>query len=170
MDESMIENMCQSDDESEEWTLTFLSHIERRTKIWQQKVQNSDTAESTYYYVVRGALWDTFKYQIFITASFAFFGEACSIGYTMFLSVMINFLKDTEVKFYWGPIYAGIFALMMMTGMICRNQFIMRGSVTAVTMRKTLIGALYNKISNLSMKSLTETNSGKLITIISGDI
>ena len=29
---------------------------------------------------------------------------------------------------------------------------------------------MYTKISKLSMKSLTQTNSGKLITIVSGDI
>jgi ABC-type multidrug transport system fused ATPase/permease subunit len=36
--------------------------------------------------------------------------------------------------------------------------------------RKTLVLAMYLKISKLSMKSLTETNSGKLISIVSGDI
>ena len=47
---------------------------------------------------------------------------------------------------------------------------IYHGYMTSVRMRKTLIAALYWKISKLSMKSLTETNSGKLITIVSGDI
>ncbi len=37
-------------------------------------------------------------------------------------------------------------------------------------MRKTLVSAMYDKVSVLSMKSLTETNSGKLITLISADI
>lgn len=37
-------------------------------------------------------------------------------------------------------------------------------------MRKTLINAMYLKISKLSQKSMTETNSGKLVTIVSGDI
>ncbi len=42
--------------------------------------------------------------------------------------------------------------------------------MSAVRIRKTLIAAMYTKVSKLSMKSLTETNSGKLITIVSGDI
>ena len=37
-------------------------------------------------------------------------------------------------------------------------------------MRKAIISSMYDKVANLSVKSLTETNSGKLITIISGDI
>lgn len=40
----------------------------------------------------------------------------------------------------------------------------------AVKMRKALVSAMYDKVSVLSMKSLTETNSGKLITLISADI
>jgi hypothetical protein len=42
--------------------------------------------------------------------------------------------------------------------------------MTAMKIRKTLVIAMYLKISKLSMKSLTETNSGKLISIVSGDI
>ena len=37
-------------------------------------------------------------------------------------------------------------------------------------MRKAIVSTMYDKVGNLSSKSLTETNSGKLITIISGDV
>jgi ABC-type multidrug transport system fused ATPase/permease subunit len=37
-------------------------------------------------------------------------------------------------------------------------------------MRRTLISGMYDKVAKLSMKSLIETNSGKLITLISSDI
>lgn len=37
-------------------------------------------------------------------------------------------------------------------------------------MRKTIVSSMYDKVGVLSMKSLTETNSGKLITIISSDV
>lgn len=36
--------------------------------------------------------------------------------------------------------------------------------------RKVLVAAMYDKVSKLSMRSLTETNSGKLITLVSADI
>jgi hypothetical protein len=39
----------------------------------------------------------------------------------------------------------------------------------AVRMRKVLLCGIYDKIGKLSMKSLMETNSGKLITLISSD-
>jgi len=46
----------------------------------------------------------------------------------------------------------------------------MGGKIAAITLRRTLLAAVYTKIQKLSTKSLTETNSGKLITIVSGDI
>ena len=35
--------------------------------------------------------------------------------------------------------------------------------------RKTLMSAMYDKVSKLSLKSVTETNSGKLIGLVSSD-
>lgn len=46
----------------------------------------------------------------------------------------------------------------------------MIGFRSSVAIRKALTAAMYTKISKLSMRSLTETNSGKLITIVSGDL
>ena len=40
----------------------------------------------------------------------------------------------------------------------------------SINIRKALTGSLYNKIEKLTIKSLTETDSGKLISIISGDL
>ena len=37
-------------------------------------------------------------------------------------------------------------------------------------MRRTLVAALYDKVVKLSMKSMAETNSGKLISLISADL
>lgn len=37
-------------------------------------------------------------------------------------------------------------------------------------MRKTLMCLLFDKIGNLSMKSIIETNSGKLISLISSEL
>jgi ABC-type multidrug transport system fused ATPase/permease subunit len=37
-------------------------------------------------------------------------------------------------------------------------------------MRRTLVAVIFNKVCNLSMKSLIATNSGKLISVISADL
>jgi len=40
----------------------------------------------------------------------------------------------------------------------------------ALKFRRTLVVALFDKVQGLSMKSMTETNSGKLISLISSDL
>ena len=40
----------------------------------------------------------------------------------------------------------------------------------ALKVRKGIMSAIYDKVGSLSMRSLAETNSGKLITMISSDL
>lgn len=103
-------------------------------------------------------------------ALFAFLSEMGSVGYTTFLIVLIGFIKNPEAEVWEGIGYLAIFATLMFLAAFFRNYYIADGFVIAIKVRKTLIAALYTKISKLSMKSLTETNSGKLVTIVSGDI
>lgn len=120
MTEEMIESMTENDNETEEYVAKFMSNLERRTK--QYHIDNEGKAEKTaFYYVVRNTLWDTFAGEYLVAAMFSFVSECSSIGYTMFLVVLIGFLKDKDVEAYWGYIYLLIFALMMLLGGICRN-------------------------------------------------
>ena len=40
----------------------------------------------------------------------------------------------------------------------------------SICVRKVLVVAIYDKVAKISIKSLAQTNSGKLITLISSDI
>ena len=64
----------------------------------------------------------------------------------------------------------GIFSGCVLIGTLFRNFYIYYGYVTALEMRKMLTSAMFDKVSKLSMRSLAETNSGKLITLVSADI
>ena len=169
MTENMIECMTLTDDETEEYIHKFLTCLEKRQKKFDEDFKLTGKKE-VYYYIVRNALWDTFGSEVLLTAFLAFMGEFSAICYTMFLSVLITYLKNPEIKYYWGILYLVIFALMMLCSSVFRNQYIMKGSIVALKIRKTVISAMYGKVAKLSMRSLTETNSGKLITIVSGDI
>ena len=57
----------------------------------------------------------------------------------------------------------------MITSSVMENWYIYKGYLTSIRLRKVIIASLYAKVSKFSMKSIIETNSGKLITIISGD-
>lgn len=42
--------------------------------------------------------------------------------------------------------------------------------MTAIMMRRTLCAVMFDKVAALSVKSLGETNIGKLISLISSDL
>jgi len=101
---------------------------------------------------------------------FCIAGELCAIGFTTSLIYLIAYIKDDDAPIEEGIVYLVIFSVLMYFSAMFKNHYIFKGALIAVQMRKTLVAAMYQKISKLSMKSLTQTNSGKLITIISGDI
>ena len=51
-----------------------------------------------------------------------------------------------------------------------RNREIHSGLMLSFKMRRVLISFLFDKVTKLSVKSMTETNSGKLISMISSDL
>lgn len=97
-------------------------------------------------------------------------GELCSIGYNSMLILIIGYIADDSIEVKWGIIYVAIFSLLMFMSAYFRNRFIFEGYNTSLNLRKTITIALYNKIERLTIKSLTETDSGKVISIISGDL
>ena len=84
--------------------------------------------------------------------------------------VIINYLRDPNAELYLGFVYCIVFACLMSLGAITRNYWVFKGCLTGLQVRKIVIASLYNKVANLSMRSLTETNSGKLITIATGEL
>lgn len=86
------------------------------------------------------------------------------------LILIINYIVDDDMEVKWGIIYVCIFTLLMFLSAYFRNRFIFEGYNTSLHLRKTITHALYNKIERLTVKSLTETDSGKVISIISGDL
>lgn len=58
----------------------------------------------------------------------------------------------------------------MLIGSFFRNFSVYYGYQMALEVRKLLVAAMYDKVAKMSMRSLTETNSGKLITLVSSDI
>lgn len=105
-----------------------------------------------------------------MASMYCILGETCAIGFTTSLIYLIGYIKDDDGELQDGIMWVSIFSFLMFCSTLFKNHYIFAGSLIAVRMRKTLIASMYTKISKLSMKSLTQTNSGKLITIVSGDI
>ena len=83
---------------------------------------------------------------------------------------MIGFINNPDLEWHYGLGYCALFAFLMASNTLCRQQYIFHGYNLSINIRKALTGILYNKIERLTIKSLTETDSGKVISIISGDL
>lgn len=119
---------------------------------------------------MRNAILETFGRDLAKGTLFAFLGEAITVTYVNYLYYLFEYIKDPSQSWEKGLLLCIVYAAAIFTSALCRNYYMFLGYVLAIKMRKTLVSNLYDKVSNLSAKSMTETNSGKLITIISGDI
>ena len=174
MTEEMLEDMRLSEDETEKYLGHFQSRLDEGDKALTQQEQRGIISpaqrKEKFYYIVRNAVWSTFGKDFMIGAVFCFCGEVCAIGFTAYLAVLVNFLKRDNTTSLEACQQVVIFGMLMFGSVFCRNYYTFFGYTNSVRIRKILIASLFNKISKLSMKSLTSTNSGKLITIVNGDI
>jgi hypothetical protein len=83
---------------------------------------------------------------------------------------MIIYIKDPDAPLIEGAKLIGIFFGSQFLAGVLRNRYILGGYETSIKIRRTLVAALYDKVVKLSMKSMTETNSGKLVSLISADL
>lgn len=121
------------------------------------------------YYALKQAVWLTFRGEIAkITFCFVM-SEGLSVGFTSFLTYLIRYLKDPDAPITDGIIYLSIFTVMICASVLFRNYAYFISYNWTISIRKSLVGALFDKVSQLSMKSMTETNQGKLITIVNSD-
>lgn len=96
--------------------------------------------------------------------------EGLAVGFTSFIVYLIRYLKDAEAVLSEGIVLVAILAAMMIISFLFRNYFLFAAYNWAIKMRKSIFSALLEKVTKLSMKAMTETNSGKLITIVNADI
>jgi len=130
----------------------------------------SPDGKANHYISLRNAVIRSFGGTLIHSAFFAFLGECCVITFTTYMIVIIDFLKDETAPKYMGYVHATVFSTMMLISVVMKNESQIIGFRNSVAIRKSLTNAMYTKISKLSMESLTKTNSGKLITIVSGDL
>jgi len=83
---------------------------------------------------------------------------------------IIKHIKDENATLQEGLILVGFFGVFILLSSMFRNYYVFNGFCMGLRGRKVLVSAMFNKIGKLSMKSLSRTNSGKLVTLISADI
>lgn len=123
-----------------------------------------------YYEVLKWAIWNYMAPYLLVFTVHAVASEALSVFYNYFIGEMIYYLEDPNSTMVNGILYCLIFGSAQFISLILRSYYVNYGFVMSVRLRKVMTAALYNKTIKLSMKSMTETNSGKLISLINGDL
>jgi hypothetical protein len=100
----------------------------------------------------------------------SYFAELTSLFYCFLLRYILQYLRDENAEKQTGIILVLIFSGTILIGNFLRNHYIFNGLIMGVRFRKTLVGAMFNKVGRMSMKSMARTNSGKLVALISADI
>lgn len=166
MKEDMIEDMTRQDGETERNTKQLMEGYERNLKKLNAKKEHEDN----HYYAFRNSLFSTFRGDVAVIALSYMMAEMLAVGFTSFIVYVIRYLKDPDAPLRDGIIYIVIFAVMMLSSSLFRNYFFFTAYVWSINMRKAIFASLLQKATRLSMKSMTETNSGKLVTIVNADI
>jgi len=116
-------------------------------------------------------LWNVFRWHVFLVAMLRTCSDSLSLTSCYFITQLILYIYASEVSVGKGVYLLVIFILLnILAQPLIQSSYFFQGFYYAINMRKAIVLAMYNKVSKLSLKSLAETNSGKLITLISSDL
>lgn len=120
--------------------------------------------------VLTRALKKTLWFEMLKCAFLAFISESIAVFYSFFTGVMIRYIQDPDAPTSTGILYVVIFFLAQVFAQTLRANYIMIGMEFSIKMKRLLVGALYDKVTRLTLKSMAKCNSGKLISMVSGDL
>ena len=123
-----------------------------------------------YYTLMRNSLIRLFIKDIMFTFVMTIIAEFSAVYYTYMVGDLIRFIKSDSSELTTGLILVSTFIFFMLTAQVFRNRYMFNGIQTSLKFRRVLVTTLFDKVVKLSMKSMTETNSGKLVSLISSDL
>ena len=135
------------------------------TQVAIQKKNGVAEEDIDWYSVLKWAIIWLLAPNFFRHMFFAVLAESIAVFYADFVGKMIEYIEDPEADPKYGIIFGVIFCSAQLVALILRSYVYDMGVVLAIRLRKVLVAALYRKTIHLSMKSMTETNSGKLISL-----
>lgn len=94
-----------------------------------------------------------------------------SILVNLYLTIyFINWLADPTAEKGLGYMYATILVLIQLITSLSRNYYDFLASYLGLAIKKGLSGVIFKKILRFSEKSRHKATSGKLVSIISGEL
>ena len=136
-------------------------------KIREQKEKDPDMKAQK---SIGTTLAKAFKKDIVIMLSMAIFSDCIGIFNIFLISFFVGWLKDDDAEKWQGYLYAILLSALTLTASYARNIFLFYASSVGIAIRKGLGGIIFKKILRINQRSKSEATSGKLVTIVSGEL
>jgi ABC-type multidrug transport system fused ATPase/permease subunit len=83
---------------------------------------------------------------------------------------MILYIRDPVSDIAKGLELILVFTFTQLIAQIFRKRYVTNAYIIALRLRRILVATLFDKVVRLSTQSISQTNSGKLISLISSDL
>lgn len=120
--------------------------------------------------IVNSAIWYTWRSTFLRLIALTVTSECLTIFNAFFIGQIIKFVVDLDMPTSIGVQRVAIFVVTNAVSILVRHHYVQGGMDTCLFLRRTLVATMFKKILKLSLKSLVETDSGKLVAIISADL
>jgi len=111
-----------------------------------------------------------FKKDILTSLALSSISDLTSILNLYLSSFLLSWLRDEDAPAYQGYIFAFILGFLMFIAGWTRNYYLFIANKTGLNIRKGLSGVIYRKILRFNQKSKASASSGKLVSIVSGEL
>jgi len=159
------------DDASQVAKMPDVDSSERTTKRMEDILERMESKNENFDY--RGnMLWlvlQTFKGTILKVVIWGLAAELCGTFNLFFSSFFVNWLQN-EGEDYEGYLYALGFVLLFYITQLFRVNYFFNSNYLGINIRKAVSCIMYKKALKLSQKSKAVSSTGKIVTIVSGEL
>ena len=111
----------------------------------------------------------TFKFEIIMMSVLAFFQETLMFSVCITSEAYINWIHNSDQG--WQGVWKAFLLLFnILLSVVCRSVLQFYSRMVASRISRCVSSLLYKKILRLSQKSLAVTSTGKLVTLVSGEL
>ncbi|CAI2362604.1 unnamed protein product [Moneuplotes crassus] len=115
-------------------------------------------------------VFKTLKFDVFRTISYGIVAEVLQVINLFIISFYIKWIQNEDSAAWIGFALSFAIAIITAVALTIRHRFSFYASLTGINMRKSITALLFKKILKFNQTSLSKASSGKIVTIVSGEL
>lgn len=139
--------------------------IEKKINVYRAKNPKFKTSNH-----IISILMSCFKRDLFWIFFCILLSDFTAITNVFCISFFIKWMRDENSTNWPGYLFSLLLGTLLAISSYSRNFFLMSSSKTGVTLRKGVSGMIFKKILRFNQKSKAQATSGKLISLVSGEL